>query len=137
MTARWRANAKKYIEQTVTLIDQGDWRSFFEEQQTEHYGHINIPTSYHILEWLRTAGIEWDEDVRQEVLFENINELLEDCNSGGMLSLEELYLWDDDRWSDGATGWLGYDQEEFYNLIKTNPNKLTSATLDDDILTIK
>ena len=115
-----------FLTNNIDIIDQDGWKSFFESFWEDVPCHVTHKTAIEIFKILKEAGIEWPEDLRQEVLIEGVENILDNVYQAGMdIDVRNtLYVFDEDNWADGASNWLGYTEDEFVDIVYKHRDKL-------------
>ena len=112
------ANARRFIENNVDLIDIDNWAEFF-YLMWKMYGS----TSLEVINIFKDVGIDWDEATRQEELFDGVHETMKNQVSND-IHIRDLYRTTSPMFS--PRSWLGYTEDEFYDILMSNADRLST-----------
>lgn len=120
-------SAIEFLEENIDLIDTNNWEDFFWNMidNPKNWVVSNI-TAQTIVGMLNNGKISFDEDIRQKVLYEALNNTATALYDSDITHIDLYHLYYVD---DGTTkpredmgNWLGYTPKEFVQFIKDNPS---------------
>lgn len=120
--------AIEFLEENIDLIDTNNWEDFFWNMLDNPAGWsvANI-TAQTIIGMLNNGKILFDEEVRQKVLYEALNNTITALYDSDITNIDLFHLYYPDNGSSTLSredmgNWLGYSAKEFVQFIKDNPS---------------
>lgn len=118
--------AQEFLEKNIELIENGEWEDFFTNFWDDSRFHVSHEVGQLIIDTLRSANIEFDEELRKKLVVEGANSVIQnEYGPDANINIRvDLYAYDAGWYTDGPTSWLGYTADEFVDILFANRDKL-------------